>query len=109
MSSKESKKKASDNIQDFIDALHSTAIVNSYLYGVDQTIHKLVMPTLVAHEIGHINYKSHRQVCVSFLGQAYYLNAEAIKHLSTLAQEHDMCLSGIDFQNRSLYFLEGGC
>ena len=111
-SNKESKKKASDNIQDFIDALHSTAIVNCYLYGVDQAIHKLVMPTLVAHEIGQtsdINYKSHRQVCVSFIGQVYYLNAEAIKHLSTLAQEHDMCLSGIDFQNRSLYFLEGGC
>jgi len=114
MSNKESKKKASDNIYEFVEAINELYDSNSstYLYGSKQNKNPRLAPSVLAHEIGPAytaDGKTHRQVLVYFMVNATYLNLAAVKVLNSLAQEHDMCLSGIDFNNKNLYFIEGGC
>jgi len=114
MSSKESKKKASDNVQAFVEAINELCDSNSstYLYGPNQNKNPRLAPSVLAHEIGPAycaDGKTHRQVLVYFMANATYLKLAAVKVLNSLAQEHDICLSGIDFNNKNLYFVEGGC
>lgn len=113
--SKEKSTKKGDNAQAFIDEINSLACEgNTYLYGVNQTKYSKIMPTILAHEVNPHrapDYKEYRQVCIIFTNpvSASYINLQAIKTLNSLAQKHDMCLNGIDFPNKSLYFIEGGC